>query len=192
MLRWLAVFVLGAALCTALDHQHVVWGVLSYPAPDFWEQAWWVPLLFGTATVIAVLSVEPMRRLLGGAPTTETPMALVVFDLAGCAAAYYFTAVGQQAPDQVAAVLVLAWIIRVLAGLPAWAVAFCIGTAIVGPAFEGTWSALGFFHYHHPDFIGVARWLPALYLHVGVAAVSLGCALRAAPVAEPIEIEVAV
>ena len=35
------------------------------------------------------------------------------------------------------------------------------------------WSALGFFHYRHPDLGGVPRWLPGIYLHVALVAPSL-------------------
>jgi hypothetical protein len=189
-MRWLLAFVSGAVVCTALDHQHVVWGVLSYPSPDFWMEAWWVPLLFGCATLVALAAVDPIRRLLGGQPMAGAS-GLAALDVANFAAAYYLTAVGNQQPDLVAALLFAAWLLRLAAGLPAWAVAYCIGAAIVGPAFEATWSGLGFFQYHHPDFIGVARWLPLLYLHVGVVAVSIGqmMPMRAAA---PIEIEVVV
>jgi len=192
-LRWFSAFVIGGVICTVLDHQHVVWGVLTYPTPDFWEQAWWVPLLFGCGTVVSLSLVAPMRRLLGGSEVEAPSGLLALADAASFMAAYYVTAVGQHAPDLVTAVLVGAFLIRAVAGMPAWAVAFCLSTALGGPAFESFWSALGFFHYVHPDFIGVARWLPALYLHVGVAAVSVG-ALMSAPAraAEPIEIEVVV
>jgi len=45
--------------------------------------------------------------------------------------------------------------------------------AVAGSAFEGAWSALGFFYYHHPDIGGVPRWLPGIYLHVALLAGSL-------------------
>jgi hypothetical protein len=94
-------------------------------------------------------------------------------DVALFALAYYCTAVGQRAPGTVTGLLLVAWLVRVAAGLPSWAVVVCLATAIVGPAFEASWSALGFFSYRHPDFFGVAEWLPALYLHTGVAALAV-------------------
>jgi hypothetical protein len=189
-MRWLLAFVAGAVICTALDHQHVVWGVLSYPSPDYWLEAWWVPLLFGCASVAALAAVEPMRRLLGGQPTAPVP-GLAIIDVAIFVVAYYLTAVANHQPDVVAGVLFGAWLLRLAAGLPAWGVAYCIGAAMVGPAFEATWSGIGLFHYHHPDFLGVARWLPMLYLHVGVVAVSLGQKMPERAAA-PIEVEVVV
>jgi hypothetical protein len=191
--RWVVAFVVGGLWCYVLDHQHVVWNVLSYPDQDFWQQAWWVPLLFGTSTVLALLAVEPIRRLVRGGLGETPSAALVVADFASFSAAYYLTAVAHRTPDLLLLILVGTWVIRVAAGMPAWGVAYCIGAALVGPAVEATISGLGLFHYHHPDFLGFARWLPGLYLHVGVLAVTLGQRMRSGvPVGEPIEIEVIV
>jgi hypothetical protein len=187
ILAFAAAFLIGAVLCTVLDHQHVVWGVLYYPHPDFWQQAWWVPLLFFTGTLGALTATGAVRRLLR-APEGPRPMAaLVAVDVASFAAAYYLTAVGHRAPNMLTAILVGTWLVRAASSLSGWAVAFCIGMALVGPAVESAVSALGGFYYYHPDFIGVARWLPALYLHAGVAGVSVSTLLRA-----PIEIDVVV
>src|SRR5262245_13463603 len=95
---WLVALVTGAALCTVLDHQHVAWGVLAYPHPDFWEQAWWVPLLFFVSTGSALWATGAVRRLVGGAPRSTGP-ALAAVDVASFAAAYYLTAVAHHEPD---------------------------------------------------------------------------------------------
>jgi hypothetical protein len=52
--------------------------------------------------------------------------------------------------------------------------------AVAGTLFEASWSALGFFHYLHPDVIGVTRWLPGIYLHAGLLAGPLERTLRGA------------
>ena len=176
---WLVALIVGAGLCTLLDHQHVTWGVLAYTSPDYLEQAWWVPLLFLTGTLAALGVTEPVRRLLGGSPPAVSPL-LAVVDVASFAAAYYLTAVAHHVPDVVVVLLAATWLLRAVA-LPGWGVAYCIGAALVGPAVEATLSALGGFHYLHPDFLGVPRWLPALYLHVGVAAVTVASRLRMPP-----------
>jgi hypothetical protein len=172
-------------LCTALDHQHVTWGVLAYTSPDYLEQAWWVPLLFLVGTLAALGVTEPVRRLVGGSPPVVS-LLLAVLDVASFAAAYYLTAVAHHVPDVVTALLAGTWLVRAL-GLPGWGVACCIGAALVGPAVEATLSAVGGFHYMHPDFLGVPRWLPVLYLHAGVAAVTVASRLRAP---EAVDIEV--
>jgi hypothetical protein len=181
--HWLAALV-AAGVCTVLDHQHVVWEVLAYPRPDFWQQAWWVPLLFFVGTLVALAMTDPVRRLVGGAPPARNPASALV-DMGSFVAAYYLTSVAHHEPDVLTALLLGTWLVRAIS-LPGWAVAYCIGFALVGPAVEATLSGLGGFHYLHPDFLGLARWLPALYLHVGVAAVSTAALLRA-----PVEIEVA-
>jgi hypothetical protein len=186
---WIIALLMGAAVCTVLDHEHVVWGVLSYPHPDYWQQAMWVPLLFFMGTMAALGATGAVQRLVGGDRGPPPSAALVAVDVASFAAAYYLTAVAHHAPDVLTAILAGTWLVRASSGLPGWAVAYCIGTALVGPAVEGALSALGGFHYHHPDFLGVTRWLPALYLHVGVVAVSVSGLLRTP---RPIEIDVAV
>ena len=131
---------------------------------------------------------------------TRRPLALVLADdVIGCVAgAYYFTAVAQHLPELVTIVLVGTWVIRMAAGMPGWAVAYCIGMALIGPAVEATLSELGLFHYHHPELDRrVARWLPALYLYVGRGRRSRWAGgadeeRPAAPELESVEIEVTV
>jgi hypothetical protein len=191
-MRWLVALVLCAGLCTVLDHQHVTWGVLWYRHPDVWQQAWWVPLLFFTGGVGALYSTGVVRRVVGGGEGTRPRLAQVAVDVASFATAYYLTAVAHHVPDILTAILAGAWVVRAVSGLPGWAVAYCIGTAMVGPAVESAVSSLGGFYYHDPDFLGVTRWLPALYLHVGVVSVTLSEWLRRREPVEAIEIEVVV
>src|SRR2546423_15600813 len=94
---WLVALIVGAGLCTVLDHQHVVWGVLAYPHPDFWEQAWWVPLLFFTSTLAALWATEPLRRLVGGSPAAVSP-ALALGGGASFAGAHYPSGRGHPVP----------------------------------------------------------------------------------------------
>src|SRR5205823_4099403 len=68
---WL--FLLGATLGTALDALEVYSGVERYPRPVLFGVAWWVPLLFGAATIAIgcshplvdplILRTRPYRRL---------------------------------------------------------------------------------------------------------------------------------
>ncbi|HEX8793569.1 MAG TPA: hypothetical protein VF765_21650 [Polyangiaceae bacterium] len=162
---WLAVAAAGAVICTVCDHLHVVTGVLAYPHVAFWGEAWWVPLLFGAASVVIVANAGVLRRMFS-APPLPIPSARRV--LAGGVAfvtAYAFTAFGHELPNVVAAVLAGFWLARALQA-PAWLIAYSIATAVGGSAFEATWSALGFFRYLVPDFAGIPRWLPGIYLHV--------------------------
>jgi hypothetical protein len=171
MIRWLVAALVGAVVCTVLDHQHVTFGVLWYPTPVFWQQAWWVPILFGTATLAALGAAEPLRRAFGG-ERVEASRGRLAIDFVVFAAAYFSTAVWQARPTLLAIVLGGVWLARA-PFLPRWVIVASLASAVIGPAFEATWSHLGFFYYHHPDTLGVARWLPMLYLHVGVIAATV-------------------
>ncbi len=169
VLRWFAVAVVGAIVCTVCDHLHVVYGVLAYAHPDVWRQAWWVPLLFAVAAVAMVGGVPLFRDRLGGQKAPLDVSALVRASVA-FVAAYALTAVDHASPNLVLGVLVGSWLWRVSAGAPRWIVLYALATAVVGPLMESAISRAGAFHYLAPDFLGVARWLPALYLHAGLVA----------------------
>ena len=64
-----------------------------------------------------------------------------------------------------------------LSGAPAWLVVYSLLVAAGGTLFEARWSTLGFFYYSSPDFIGVPRWLPGIYLHVAFSPAGDGAAL---------------
>jgi hypothetical protein len=170
MAPWAVAVLLGATICFVCDHLHVTEGVLAYTHPVLWRQAWWVFPLFVGSTLVALTAARGMRRLFGGRPFGIYP---VVADVVAFATAYAFTAFAHTLPDVVLWVLVAAWIARVAGGTPAWLVVYTLVSAAVGPAFEATLSRLGWFHYQHPDFLGVPRWLPALYLHIGFVAANL-------------------
>ena len=65
MWRWIVIAAGGALVCTLGDHLHATHDVLGYTDVFAWNQAWWVPLLFATASLAAVLGATPLRRLLG-------------------------------------------------------------------------------------------------------------------------------
>src|SRR6185503_2411797 len=173
MIGWLLVAVAGAAICTACDHLHVVTGVLSYPHPVFFSQAWWVPFLFGAASVAAVAGARTVRRMVGGAPLPRPTAGQVAGDGLAFVTAYAFTAYGHTLPNVVGLVLVGFWLARVLRGVTPWLVVYSIVIGLAGPLFEAFWSSLGFFHYSAPDLLGVPRWLPGIYLHVAFLAAGL-------------------
>jgi len=169
---WATIAVMGAIICTICDHLHVINGVLSYPHVVFWGEAWWVPLLFATASVVIVANARVVRRVLGGAVLPWPTVGRVLGGGLAFVTAYAFTAYGHAQPDVVLWVLVGFWAARALT-VPGWVVIYSIVVAVGGSAFEGTWSMLGFFHYHHPDVYGVPRWLPGIYLHVAFLTVDL-------------------
>jgi hypothetical protein len=176
--KLLGAALVGAVLCTLCDHLHATNGVLSYANPFIWSQAWWVPLLFLGASLGAVTGAGTVRSLLGGKAVAKPGPARLLGDVVSFVTAYAFTAYGHVLPNVVLVVLVAWWVARMLAlaeidsAAARWVVVFSLVTAVAGCGFEASWSALGFFHYHHPDFAGVPRWLPGIYLHVAPLAVS--------------------
>jgi hypothetical protein len=171
-MKWALPVLAGAVVLTVCDHLHVVFGVLRYPHPDLGRQAWWVPLLFAGACAVALVGARLMRAGLGGARPLASAGALAG-DAVGFVGAYAFTSLGKDAPDAALLALVAFWLAQALRGRPAWVVAYSLLLALCGPAFEAGWSALGLFAYVRPDFAGVPRWLPGVYLHAGLLATTL-------------------
>jgi hypothetical protein len=172
-MRWLAIAVAGAVVCTVCDHLHVMTGVLSYPRPAFFGEAWWVPLLFAAASVVIVDGARVVRKALRG-PLLPVPSGLrIAAGGVGFVTAYAFTAYGHDRPGLVLWVLIGFWLARAPT-VPRWVLAYSIVVAIGGSSFEGFWSRLGFFRYHAPDLWGVPRWLPGIYLHVAFLTADLG------------------
>jgi hypothetical protein len=168
----------GAVLCTVCDHLHATNDVLSYPDPFVSSQSWWVPFLFFGASLASITGVGTVRKLLAGKAVGKPGLFRLTSDGIAFVTAYAFTAYGHTLPNVVLAVLALWWVARMLAlaeidaAAVRWVVLFSLVTAVVGTGFEASWSALGFFHYHHADLVGVPRWLPGIYLHVAPLAVS--------------------
>lgn len=178
-MRWLILALVGAVVCTVGDHLHATHGVLYYVHPVAWDQAWWVPLLFAGASLAAVLGATPLRRLIG--PTAER--AATGREIAGdgiaFAAAYAVTSfLPADRPNVTLALLAAWWLSRVVRGRATWLIVYSLVMAVSGTAFEAAWSALGFFYYRHPDFAGVPRWLPGIYLHAALIAGPLERVLR--------------
>jgi hypothetical protein len=182
MARWIILAIVGSIVCTIGDHLHATHGVLWYPHVFAWDQAWWVPLLFACASVAAVLGATPFRRLLSRGREDAAPTAReIAGDGIAFFTAYAFTSfMPADLPNVTLGLLFAWWLARVVRGRPAWQIAFSIAMAAAGTLFEAGWSALGFFYYRHPDFIGVGRWLPGIYLHAALLAAPLERTLRGA------------
>jgi hypothetical protein len=174
--RWVISAIAGSTLCTALDHLHATYGVLYYPVPVVWAQAWWVPLLFFSATLATLNGAGAAKRLFDGESLDATSRQIAGSGIA-FTSAYAFTSFGHAQPNVVLVVLVAWWVARVVAHAPLWLIAFSLINAVLGTCFEAALSSTGAFYYQHPDFMGVPRWLPGIYLHA---------ALFAAPVYEAI------
>ena len=180
-MRWLVLALVGAAICTVGDHLHATHGVLWYPHPVLWDQAWWVPLLFACASLAAVAGATPVRRLFGARVTAPPTVREIAGDGLAFMIAYAYTSFAPaDRPNVTLALLAAWWLARVVRGRATWLIAYSLVMAVAGSAFEGTWSALGFFYYRHPDVAGVPRWLPGIYLHVALVAGPLERVLKGA------------
>ncbi len=170
MARWFVVALAGGAVCLVGDHLHVMQGVLFYPHPVLWDQAWWVlPEFFlATLALLAVVRTIYPRQTL----EREAPTRAAIADFFAFFTAYAFTAFSHAMPTLVLLVLAGFWVARVARDPRPGLILFCLLVAVAGPCFEAAWSALGMFAYRDPDIIGVPRWLPFLYLHAAVAASS--------------------
>jgi hypothetical protein len=165
---WLVAAIVGGLVCLVGDHLHVSQGVLFYPHPDVWQQAWWVFPLFFFSTLAVVAGAK-----LANPSASSSPWRTLIADAVAFAAAYAFTAFASPFPNLVLVVLLAAWGLRIARGMPVRLVCVCFLTAIAGTVFEITLSGSGGFTYLHPDFLGVPRWLPVLYLHAAVAGASV-------------------
>ena len=165
--RWILVALAGSVICTVLDHLHATHGVLTYAHVAFWDQAWWVPLLFFSATLSCLFGARMIRGFFRAPPIAPNPPARIALDGTAFGGAYAMTSFTHAAPTTTLLVLVAFWVARILRGPEPWIVVLSLATAVAGPLVEATVSATGAFTYEHPDFMGVTRWLPAIYLFVG-------------------------
>jgi len=172
-MKWIVLALVGSALCTVGDHLHATCGVLEYRHVFFWDQAWWVPPLFMGAALAAVLGCKPFLDWGKRTGEVRRPDARqLLADGLGFFAAYAYTSfAAHDHPNVTLAVLVIAFIVRVLGERrPTWLVASCVALAAGGVLTEFAVSSTGGFHYLHPDFLATPRWLAGIYLHAGLIA----------------------
>ena len=179
LLRWTLAVVGGGAACIWLDYLHATHGVTGYFRADLGVQPWWVLLLFPTAVLVTVATVEPTRRLLGGSQLPLPTLGQLVADFGLFVGAYALTSFLHDRPTLLALILVGGWLGRCLGRQPLWVILFSLGNGVAGFAAEASLIALGQFKYQHPDLFGVARWLPGIYLHAGLLGVTLSSLVRA-------------
>jgi hypothetical protein len=154
---------------TLLDGIHLLGDVLTYETQAFGAWAWFVPLEFGLAALLAGLAIPAIERAVGPSPPLRPTIALRVAELMLFATAYGATALwdGAGAPwltlGLTALVGVRLWLAPVAGD---WA--YATAAALLGPLAEIAISATGAFDYAHPDFAGIPMWLPALWANGGL------------------------
>jgi hypothetical protein len=166
--------VVGATLGPVLDYAHVVTGAIQYLPPVRFVP-WWVPLLYANAAIAIGLSHPIVDRVLRpNAPVVVTPSRLLAGFVGFCAVWFASGAIhlssaavaGILAPVSIA----LWW------GLDrTWQGASqALATAVGGVLVEITLSRAGLFAHTHPDVLGVAWWLPWIYVAASVGVGNVG------------------
>jgi hypothetical protein len=177
--RFGLLFLVGAAVGTLGDRVHTFAGVLHYPKPFVFDEAWWVPFLMGGAGVFlptAHALVDRLRRdVRQGAPQTAT-MPDVMTAFLWFAGAYAASGVFKAHPIALAIVFTATFVVRALAlriSSMHWTIALCTGLG--GTLFESALSSTGAFAYLEPSVVGVPIWLAGLYLHLALLVRAIDC-----------------
>lgn len=168
---WL--FLLGATVGTGLDAFHVYSEVERYPAPVLLGVAWWVPLLFGSATVAIGYSHPLVDPLLGH---RQRPHRLLfgAGELAWLVLAYLVAASFLASIVKVGLLAIIYLNFWLLAGRSWQNLLFALVTAITGTLIEMVLVAAGAFAYIHPEILGVPYWLPCIYACASLAIGNFG------------------
>lgn len=162
---WWLSFLLGGFCGVLLDQIHVQFGVLTYKSPIFWNQAWWVFPLFGTATVVLLYLASFFWEVFSRRSSLQFKLAVIPLDFFVFIGVYFLTGMFKDRPYQFAITMFCLWIGYVFV-LPnrGLQISFAVSLAVLGTLFEASLSATGVFWYYNPDFLGVPIWLPCLYL----------------------------
>ncbi len=168
---WL--FLLGACAGTALDSLHVYAHVERYPMPVLLGEAWWVPLLFGLATVAIGCSHPAVDPLLGHIRPPQR-MLTSIGELAWLVLAYLISASDLASIARLGLLVIIYFNFWLLSGRKWQNLLLSLVTAITGTLIEMVLVAAGIFSYLHPDMMGVPAWLPLLYACASLAVGDLG------------------
>ena len=172
----LLLFLLGVLAGSALDAFHVFSGVEHYPTPAFFGLAWWVPLLFGSATVAIGYSHPLVDPLLHNRRRPRR-ISVSLGALTWLVLAYLITASFLDSRAKVGLLVILYFNFWLLSGGGWQNLVLSLVTAITGTLIEMILVTAGAFSYLHPDFIGVPYWLPCMYACASLAVGDVGRSL---------------
>lgn len=172
MLTWkrtLVMFVIGGLGGTMSDGFHNAVGILYYTNPWILETAWWVPFLFGFATLTIAYGHLFYDRILH-IPKPNLSWSDVVTGLMAFLMAYAASAFLNF--SDISKTVLLSIVVFMMTWRWNWswhAIIPMALTALLGCTIEGTLSYLGYFHYTAPNFLGIPMWLPLLYAAASIA-----------------------
>lgn len=162
---------LGTLLGPACDWFHVFTHTAGYAYPALFGLAWWVPLLFGLATVAVALSHIEMDRLCKREPR-KIAWSTVWAGLFSFVAIYFISGFMRAPFAQKFIILgIIAVMIWFVFDRTVYGFLLGIATALAGCMVEITLCRSRMYYYTSPDFLGIPAWLPFLYL---AASVSVG------------------
>jgi hypothetical protein len=158
-------FGFGAVAGSALDALHTHSGTTAYARPGWYLMSAGTPLIFGLAGLSVGLSYPLAERLTGRRACRRLTWAEATAGFAVFAGLYAASAY-LPASGAVKLVVLLVGAAGLFAGLARTTLALVLAvlTAVLGPLVEALLVHTGFFAYREPELLGVAMWLPALYL----------------------------
>ncbi|HCF56995.1 MAG TPA: hypothetical protein DFS52_03235 [Myxococcales bacterium] len=162
---------LAAVAATLCDANHVYTHTLSYPAPLFAGQAWWVfPgffLAFGFMGVTYVALARPLQSVLQIEKSRSTGHAVAFIDnLVAFVLVYLLSGFGNESPRLLELIFFGTFALRLAATYErAWVLLLAMLLAVGGMFAEGLLSLFGQVTYRHVDVFGVPCWLGGLYMH---------------------------
>lgn len=167
--KYFITFILGAILGPIGDGFHTHSQTLYYPEVLFLKMAWWVPFLFGSATVFIAHSHLTFDRLLKR-PQKKLSWTTVVIGLASFMFLYFCSGFLKIETIPMVVFLAIGSSMVYLTMDRTWQGAiYCVLTALIGSLVEVAISGFDLFYYYEPDILGIPYWLPFLYIAASVA-----------------------
>jgi hypothetical protein len=179
--RCVVLAALGATVGTLLDWAHVENGAVAYTRPVPLGIAWWTPVLYAGAALAIGISHSSVDRWIGRAGARRLSPLRLGSGMLCFLAIWYATGALRLTSALVAALLAPAclavwWLFDATRG----GLALALATALAGVGVEATLVRFGLFRHTHPDVLGVAWWLPTIYVAASVAVGNVGRALAGA------------
>lgn len=172
----LTLFFIGFILGPACDLFHNVTLTSGYLHPQFLGLAFWVPLLFGSATLLIGLShtLTPLLFKQKIVLKKDVPLyiPLILFAFQYALSGYVFAPLASKFLILLFVTALNIWILK----SSAFDLVLAIITGISGCAVEVLLGISGHFFYFemHRQFSGIPYWLPLLYMTASLAVGELG------------------
>lgn len=166
----LILFLVGAILGPWADSFHTHAGVLSYYKVLAFQMAWWVPLLFGLATVLIGFSHIHLDDRFAMQPQARNWVE-IFWALGLFLVIYKLSALLQSSGIKLFLLGFLSLTTWYFLDRRVLGLGQALLTALVGSLAEILLIKFKLFFYWEPDFLGIPLWLPFLYM---AASVSVG------------------